>query len=167
LKEKGKNEFRKEEFIIKFMIILVQHGKAFTEQEDPERKLTPEGISETEKIAKFLASAGVKVNEIVHSGKTRAKQTAEIFSQYLKSPLRAVDGLNPNDDPTIWLKRLEEIDNIMLVGHLPHLSKLTSLLIFGSQERETVKFRYSAPLCLVRQEKNWSIIWYITPEIIP
>jgi phosphohistidine phosphatase len=78
-----------------------------------------------------------------------------------------VDGLNPNDDPTIWLKRLEEIDNIMLVGHLPHLSKLTSLLIFGSQEVETVKFRYSAPLCLVRQEKNWSIIWYITPEIIP
>jgi phosphohistidine phosphatase len=167
LKEKGKNEFGKEEFIIKFMIILVQHGKAFTEQEDPERKLTPEGISETEKVAKFLASAGVKVNEIVHSGKTRAKQTAEIFSQYFKAPLRAENGLNPNDDPTIWIKRLEEIDNIMLVGHLPHLSKLTSLLILGSQEREVVKFRYSALLCLARQEKNWSIIWYITPEIIP
>ncbi len=146
---------------------MVQHGKAFSEQEDPERKLTPDGISETEKVSKFLASAGIKVREIIHSGKTRARQTAEIFSQYLKAPSHARDGLNPNDAPEIWFKRLEEIDDIVLVGHLPHLSKLTSLLIFGSAEKEIVKFRYSSPLCLVRQEKNWSIMWYITPEIIP
>ncbi len=149
------------------MIILVQHGKAFSEQEDPERKLTPEGIYETEKVSKFLASAGVKVKEIVHSGKTRARQTAEIFSEYLKAPSQVRDGLNPNDDPVIWFKRLGEIDDIMLVGHLPHLSKLISLLIFGSTEKEIVKFRYSSPICLVRQEKNWSIMWYITPEVIP
>jgi Phosphohistidine phosphatase SixA len=103
----------------------------------------------------------------VHSGKTRARQTAEIFSEYLKAPSQVQDGLNPNDDPVIWFKRLGEIDDIMLVGHLPHLSKLISLLIFGSTEKEIVKFRYSSPICLVRQEKNWSIMWYITPEVIP
>jgi phosphohistidine phosphatase len=62
---------------------------------------------------------------------------AEIFSQYLKVSSRAQDGLNPNNDPKIWFKRLEEIDNVMLVGYLPH------------------------------QEKNWSIMGYVTPELIP
>ena len=37
----------------------------------------------------------------------------------------------PNDDPMIWVGRLtEEHNDLMLVGHLPHLSpRLASLLL--------------------------------------
>ncbi len=77
-------------------LYLVQHGKAFDEKVDPERKLTPEGVSETERIAKYLSGVGITVTEIIHSGKARAKQTAEILAGYLGvSNVREVDGLNP------------------------------------------------------------------------
>ena len=149
------------------MIFLVQHGKAYTEAEDPERRLTPEGVAETEKVARLLAAAGVRPGEIIHSGKTRARQTAEIFARHLGSPLRQEEGLNPNDDPTPWARRLAAADNIMLVGHLPHLSRLAALLLTGDPAREVVKFRHSAVLALAKEQDRWVIAWYITPELAP
>jgi len=77
------------------MIFLVQHGKAYTEAEDPERRLTPKGIAETEKVARHLAAAGVRPAEIIHSGKTRARQTAEILARHLGAPVREGEGLGP------------------------------------------------------------------------
>jgi len=53
----------------------------------------------------------------------------------------------------------------MLVGHLPHLSKLTSLLLINDENREIVKFRYSSCLILSREEKNFYIKLFITPLI--
>jgi phosphohistidine phosphatase len=147
------------------MILLVQHGKAYTETEDPERRLTPEGVAETEKTAKLLATIGIKPREIIHSGKTRARQTAEIFARHLGVPLRQEEGLNPNDDPAPWAQKLATIDDIMIVGHLPHLSRLTALLLTGNPEREVVKFRYSAILALVKEQDKWAIAWYITPDV--
>ncbi len=149
------------------MIFLVQHGKAYTEAEDPERRLTPDGVAETEKVARLLAAAGVKPREIIHSGKTRARQTAEIFARHLGSPLRQEEGLNPNDDPTPWAQRLAATDNVMIVGHLPHLSRLTALLLTGDPTREVVKFRHSAVLALAKEHDKWVIAWYITPELAP
>ncbi len=149
-------------------LYLAQHGKAFSEAEDPERRLTPEGIAETEKVAAFLARAGVKVREVVHSGKARARQTAEIFARHLGASARAEEGLNPNDDPATWATRADELaEDIFIVGHLPHLSRLASLLMVGDPQRELVKFRYSGVLKLERGEAGWRVAWYITPELVP
>jgi len=39
------------------------------------------------------------------------------------------DGLAPNDDPTTWVQRIaSEPADLMLVGHLPHLGWLASVL---------------------------------------
>ncbi len=150
-------------------VYLVQHGKAFDEKVDPERKLTPEGVEETERIAKYLGNLGVSVHEIVHSGKARARQTAEILAKYLGARVvREVDGLNPNDDPTIWAKRINELNNdLMIVGHLPHLSRLVSLMIVGNSNAKIVEFRYSGVLRLVKSGDTWAIAWFITPELVP
>jgi phosphohistidine phosphatase len=49
--------------------------------------------------------------------------------------------LLPNDDPQEWASRLsEEKEDIMLVGQLPHLSKLASLLLAGSYEKDIIDF---------------------------
>lgn len=145
---------------------LAQHGKAFSEAEGPERRLTPEGVAETERVASFLAKAGVKVGRVVHSGKTRARQTAEIFARHLGASVRAEDGLNPNDDPAIWAAKAEALaEDLMVVGHLPHLSRLASLLLTGDAQREVVKFRYSGVVKLEKAEAGWRLAWYITPEI--
>ncbi|ABO07593.1 phosphohistidine phosphatase SixA [Pyrobaculum calidifontis] len=148
------------------MIYLVQHGKAFDERVDPERSLTPEGIEESRRVATHLAKVGVKVAVVYHSGKKRARQTAEIFAQVLGARAEEKDGLNPNDDPAIWAERLSTLDEVMIVGHLPHLSRLASLLVVGNTEVPIVEFRYSGVVALTRTPK-WVVKWLLTPDILP
>jgi len=148
-------------------LYLVQHGESLPKDIDPERKLSEIGIKETEEVAKFLSRVNISINKIFHSGKTRARMTAEIFGKYLNvSDIIETDGLSPLDNPKIWLSRLSEYEeDIMLVGHLPHLAKLTALIL--NVDREVVKFRYSGVLCLYKEESGrWIIMWYITPDLI-
>ncbi|ADC66329.1 putative phosphohistidine phosphatase, SixA [Ferroglobus placidus DSM 10642] len=144
-------------------VYLVQHAEAKSEEEDPERRITEKGKAETEKVAEFLKKAGVKVDVIFHSTKTRAKQTAQIFSEHLAAKVEEKDNLEPSADPKIWAERIrEETRDVMILGHLPHLSKLLKELV-GC---EAVKFRYSGVLCLEREEETYKILWYVTPDII-
>ena len=149
-------------------IYLVQHGKAFDEKVDPERSLTPDGVNETTLIASYLARLSVSVDLIIHSGKKRALQTAEILAKHLGvESVNAVEGLNPNDDPSLIASRLSELGGrVMIVGHLPHLSKLASLLITGNPNNQLIKFRYSGVVRLGLTNGQWVIEWYITPELI-
>lgn len=152
------------------ILYLVQHGIPKPESEDPQKPLSEIGKIEVEKISQALKRAGIKVSKIFHSGKLRAKQTAEIMGDYL-NPLEGIaeiDGLNPLDSPEIWAGRLSDLkDPLMLVGHLPHLQKLCSLLIIGNSEKPIVKFRQGGVVALERNEKEeWIISWILYPEFI-
>ena len=81
-------------------LLLVQHGQAKSETEDPARSLSDVGVKAAEKMAKWLSASEIQVDEIRHSGKQRAEQTASIFAKHL-SPHRGVvatSGLNPKDE---------------------------------------------------------------------
>ncbi len=152
-------------------VILMQHAEAKRKEEDPQRNITDKGREETEKIARFFVNnVDVKIDKIIHSTKLRAKQTAEILSRYIR-PVRGMveeSDLEPKADPSIWANKLRDInENIIIVGHLPHLSRLTSLLLTGNSEIEIVKFRYSNMVCLERNKNGeWRILWIIRPDII-
>jgi phosphohistidine phosphatase len=78
------------------------------------------------------AALGVEVTEIRHSGKTRARQTAEIIGQALSPPqgVKAVSGLSPLDDVGPVAEELDEVSEpLMLVGHLPFLERLAGQLL--------------------------------------
>ena len=60
-------------------LFLVQHGKAKPETEDPERSLTEQGAEVVGRMADWAAQVGLAVDQIQHSGKRRAEQTATIF----------------------------------------------------------------------------------------
>jgi phosphohistidine phosphatase SixA len=62
-------------------LYLVQHGGAKIEAED-----TKEGRRTVERMAEFLASAGISVDRIEHSEKLWAGQTAEIQAARLRPP---------------------------------------------------------------------------------
>ena len=148
------------------VLYLIQHGEAKPEHEDPARPLTDKGRADVEATAALLARLDVKVDKIMHSGKTRASQTAEIMASYLK-PSKGVEEfpeISPLDDPRRVLPRIEEGNNLMLCGHLPHLSRLTSLLITGDPEGEVVRFRMGGAVCLVEEGGRWLVSWVITPE---
>ena len=53
----------------------------------------------------------------------------------------------------------------MLIGHLPFLQRLASLLLTGSDSLELISFTYSAVVCLEYTEK-WEIAWFLTPDLI-
>lgn len=150
-------------------LYLIQHGEAKSEKEDPERGLTDKGIEDVKRVARFVSSLNMHISQIFHSGKKRASQTAEILAEHLKPEkgITVSDGLAPLDDPRIWFERLSsKREDIALVGHLPHLERLASLLLCGDAGRKMINFRMGGMVCLKRTDNIWSIEWGIVPEII-
>jgi len=149
-------------------LYLVQHAEPKKEEEDPARPLSEKGVGEARRVAAGLSRLNLVVDTILHSRKLRAKQTAEIMGSYLNpSPgISETDGLAPLDDPAVWEDRLKYMtEDVMLVGHLPHLDKLSSLLLCGDRDKGIISFTMGCVACLERDEKgNWSLRWMITPE---
>jgi len=149
------------------LVYLVRHGEATSEAEDPRRPLTAEGRREVTRIAEHLGRLRLPVHRIVHSGKLRAQQTAEILAHYLTpSAVEAVEGLAPLDDPAQAVGLIEAAPGpLMLVGHLPHLARLASKLL--GIDREVVgPLPGGAVLCLTRGEAGWQIAWLLTPAVV-
>lgn len=153
-------------------LFLAQHGEAEPEEIDPERPLSDNGVMSVRRVATFIAeNTDTRVRAIYHSGKKRALQTAGLFAEILK-PLKGVvlgKELNPLSLPWGWVERLAKIEeNIMIVGHLPHLNKLSALLLCQDESKPVVQFQKGAVVCLYKNESGiWSIIWMIIPQLIP
>ena len=150
-------------------VYLVQHGLAKDKSEDAERPLSAQGREDVIRCAGFLSLfEKPEPSRIVHSGKLRAQQTAEIFAEAWGGiPVTAMLDLSPNDDPGIWSAHLVSMhEDMMLVGHLPHLQRLAGVLICGDSECELVHFRNGGVLCLERRQAGWSINWQINPTLL-
>ena len=147
---------------------LVQHGKSQSKTEDPSRSLTKEGIVESTRASEFLSHIGLSVSLIQHSGKARAQQTATILARGVRGRSEQIKGLAPLDDPELMADLLGGASHdVMLVGHLPHLEGLASILLTGRADQKPVRFQNSGVLCLERNEdKTWSLVWLITPELV-
>jgi phosphohistidine phosphatase len=152
-------------------LYLVQHGAAKTEAEDPQRGLTDEGRRTVERMAEFLSSLRLQVDCIEHSEKLRARQTAEILAAHLKPAegTRQVARIAPNDDVEPMRVRLEkESKNLMLVGHLPHLSRLVARLLGLAADRTLVQFHMGGVVRIDRGGTGiWVIEWALVPELLP
>ncbi len=148
----------------------MQHGKAKPKEEDSDRSLTDEGRSEVQRVADFLArTEPIQSIPIKHSGKTRARQTAEALAgAFEDATLEEVEGLAPLHDPALWAERLDGADEgIVLVGHLPHLARLTSLLLTGDQGRGVVRFSNAGMVCLERSlDEQWTLLWSVAPQLL-
>jgi len=121
-------------------------------------------------MAKVAAAFNIPVSQIFHSGKTRARQTAEIFSKYLKpsAGVTEIKAINPNDDVTKIAPELDPALNTMLVGHLPFMERLVSYLITGSPDKSIIKFQTGGIVCLDQNAKNksWYIKWALMPKMV-
>jgi phosphohistidine phosphatase len=149
-------------------LYLVQHGEAKSAETDPTRGLTTKGIADVRKVAAHLQKLNLDVKRIYHSGKTRAYETASLLAEQLKSVKGVVEaeGLGPQDDLQIWHELLKTLDeDVVLVGHLPHLRRLTSLLLCGEPERTVVHLKMGGMVCLRRLEDEWSLEWAVSPDL--
>ena len=154
------------------LIYLIQHADALSDEENPARPLSEAGMRDIGKVAAYLSRLDVRVNQILYSKKLRARQTAEVIAKNLTlssdKEWAESDGLLPLDGPSVWDDRLKYLpDDLMLVGHMPHLGKLAGLLLCGDADRNIISFQTACVVCLERDEKAiWSLRWMTTPGII-
>lgn len=145
---------------------LARHGEAVADVIDPSRPLSRAGCEQVERAARRAVEKAARVSVIYHSGILRAGQTAEIFARHLApgGGLRIMSGLRPNDDPYLAAAELAiAASSVMLVGHLPHLSRLASLLVHGDADAEKNDFMPATLASYSRDGSLWSLNWTITP----
>ena len=147
-------------------LYLVQHGEAVVKEIDAERPLTETGTADVTRVANSLALAGISVARVIHSGKTRARQTAEILAAAVAPSIQpeVSNLINPNDDPT-------ELDlgagDTMIVGHLPFMGRLVSLLVAGNADSATVSYAPGSVVCLESDgDGGWQINWMLQPSLV-
>jgi phosphohistidine phosphatase len=113
-------------------LFLVHHGEAVGPEVDARRPLSEGGRTAVERLAAQAAAHGAKPAIVWHSGKLRAKQTAEAFWRACNAlaEFSATRDLQP-DDPPHWMRdRLRgEARDILIAGHFPHLPRLLATLV--------------------------------------
>ena len=158
------------------MLYLMQHAQAVPEEVDPLRPLSEEGRTTIARVAAHVALRSLAVEHIYHSGKLRARQTAEILGAvlHLEDWAEQLDGLNPKDRAAPlarWLRvetQKSAESGIVLVSHLPLLDRLASLLLTGDEEMSVIAFQYAALVALEPKGdgKRFSVQWMLTPAWI-
>jgi phosphohistidine phosphatase len=151
-------------------LVLVRHGESTSTLENPERPLAISGRQHAEHAASWLHGCGYEVEEVVHSSKLRARQTAKIFGSRLglhAAHVREKSGLKPHDDPAPLTETIE-IDrrSIMIVSHLPFLNRLASLMLTGDPERLQFQFSDAGVVVLARVSSGWRIEAVVGHEMV-
>ena len=150
-------------------LYLVQHGHSLPKDVDPDQGLSKTGVAETERIAGVAKGYQINVGQILHSVKTRARKTADLFASALNPTggVEEVEGLKPMDDVAAFAATIDPDTNTMLVGHLPFMERMTSYLVTGSVDQPVFKFQNSGIVCLDQDPatKSWVIIWTLMPHI--
>jgi phosphohistidine phosphatase len=112
-------------------LFLVHHGDAVDADVDPRRPLSALGQERVARLAAAAAQRGVRPDVVWHSGKLRAKQTAEAFWRACNAlaEFAATRDVQP-DDPAEWIRDrlLGETRDVLIAGHFYHLPRLLGLL---------------------------------------
>lgn len=148
-------------------LILVRHGQANPVEIDPEKGLSEAGQLEVARLAALIGPLQVGVDEIWHSDKLRAKQTAELLARAIKSKngLALKRNLGPNDDVAkVADAIMAEGKDLMIVGHLPFLNNLLSSMLAGEQHRCAFAFTTAGMAQLEYDGNRWRLQWFINPE---
>jgi phosphohistidine phosphatase len=159
-------------------VFILRHGIAVERstpgfENDSQRPLTPRGKRQLRKTAAAMKKMDLCFNLILSSPHERAKRTAEIVAENLKSKkqLKFSDALKPDGDVKILIRQLNELkpapENILLAGHEPYLSRLISLLVTGDTQLQ-MDFKKGG-LCKLEIEKLRAsqcarLAWLLTPR---
>ncbi|MCD6163751.1 MAG: phosphohistidine phosphatase SixA [candidate division Zixibacteria bacterium] len=150
-------------------LFLARHGQSSPGDIDPQKGLTKNGEKEIIKLAESIKHLDISVDEIWHSGKTRAAQTADILAMAVKPKkgVRIQEGLKPDDSVESIAGEITAYGtDLMLVGHLPFMLKLASLLLANDSNRCSVNFYAGSLACFEYDKGNWSLSWLINPGLV-
>jgi phosphohistidine phosphatase len=149
-------------------LYILQHGEAEAKEVDPQRPLSERGRHDVRLLATYLHKRGVQLGAIMHSGKLRAEQSAALIAESVAPEITPIvaDGLKPKDDPAVFASAiLPQGKDIMIVSHMPLVSRLCSVLLTGYADTEFA----SVPGTLISlNNKNgiWQLSFMLSPEFL-
>ncbi len=149
-------------------LYIVQHGDSLPKDIDPDRPLSDRGRADIQRLTEWLLSHNVQIAQILHSGKTRARETAEILRPLLTSPSQIYErqGLAPNDSPETFLHQLRDREKDTLVaGHMPFVARAVSQALTGAPDRQLVEFVPGSVVGIERSDRaSWRLFMFARPE---
>ena len=149
-------------------LYLVQHGDSLPKDVDPDRPLSDRGRADIQRLTEWLSSHNVQIAQILHSGKTRAKETAEMLRPLLKFPSHFYEGqgLAPNDSPEAFLRQLRDPEkDTLIAGHMPFVARTVSQALTGAPDRQLVEFVPGSVVGIERSDgASWCLFMFARPE---
>ena len=157
-------------------LYLIRHGVAAERGEefpdDSKRPLTSDGIARLRKEAKALDELGVQFEQVLTSPLVRARQTADVFAETMKSkpPIAIIDALTPAGSPAAVIQDLGKYmrkASIALVGHEPNMGELAAFLIGAKMP---LPFKKGA-ICRIDftvfpPKGKGALCWFVTPRML-
>jgi phosphohistidine phosphatase len=119
-----------------------------------------------DRVSRAAAKKGMAASRIFHSDKLRAKETAEILARNIipSEGICEINGLGPEDDPSLTKAEIEASGkSLIVVGHLPHLNRLATMLLNGHSGAQVLDFPTASVVCLSRRKKKWKVNWTLAP----
>ena len=152
--------------MIVVVVYLVHHGDAVGPDVDPRRPLSEQGRQHVVDLAAEAAARGAHPSVVWHSGKLRARQTAEAYWRTCNAlaTFSATRDLQPEDPPE-WIRdRLRgETRDILIAGHYPHLPRLLTLMLSTAHGADVRSFPQHGVVAVQTDDegKTWKEIWRI------
>ena len=146
-------------------VYLVHHGHAVDSGVDAQRPLSRLGRDQTDTLSGLASARGVRPDAIWHSGKLRARQTAEAYWRACNplAEFRAARWMQP-DDPLRLVDLLQvETFDVMIVGHMPHLDRLLRRLVAAGPQAGS--FPLNGVVSVERIETGWTERWRLEAPV--
>jgi phosphohistidine phosphatase len=149
-------------------LYILQHGEAVAKEIDAERPLSEQGIRDIRILALHMQNMGVQLGNVFHSGQLRAEQSARLVAETISPGIQPLqtEGLNPNDDPTVIIGDIEQInENILIASHMPFVSRLCSTLLTGTVDAEFASIPGTL-FCLEKADNKWRLAYMLRPDFL-
>jgi phosphohistidine phosphatase len=162
------------------MLFLVRHAHAVPVEEDPDRPLSLQGVTECSQLIRFFRANGALPGlQFWHSPLARSRQTADRLADALAPDAVRLEtpGLLPEDDPEPMARRLDTLGTeaaIVIVGHEPHLAHLATLLLTDRAKPAVIDLPKGGVLALRRKKlphrksahPRWQLCWMVAPSLL-
>jgi phosphohistidine phosphatase len=150
-------------------LYLMRHGAYTMDVEQQKDVLTETGRNDIIRMAAFLNQIPLRVTNILHSGKCRAQQTAELIAAGIVSQHAPQQhpGIHSEDDVSAFVNEITQWqDDVLVVGHQPFMGRLVAKLVVGNENKDCVDFQVGTLVCLEQiDESRWLIDWVLKPKL--
>jgi phosphohistidine phosphatase len=148
-------------------LFLVHHGDAVGPEVDTRRPLSTLGQRQVAALAAEAVRRGANPAVVWHSGKLRARQTAEALWRACNpfAEFSAARDLQPSDPIVPMRDRLRgETRDLLIAGHFPHLPRLLASLVSGRDEPADFPAHGLVALSTADLGQTWVELWRAAPD---